>query len=161
MWRAVLVVLAACVCAVSASAATQEVKPPSLSTSKGVFALRFGSSTYQKCTPVPVDPTAPFPQASGTCSLLIADGMAHVTREPALARFGEVVRLTLDRPYDSVRVVIGQRTEELGPGQRIRWRIPASGTYYARFVFKYVTESESQTESFDATYWLQLRVSRS
>jgi hypothetical protein len=70
------------------------------------------------------------------------------------------VVLTLDRPYDSVRVIVAKRAEELGSGQHVRWRVPASGTFYVRFILKYAAQSDAQSESFEGHYSLQMRVSR-
>jgi hypothetical protein len=154
-----LAALAGWLALVSAAAAPPKLLPPYVTTSQGSHRLVFGSSHYCKhgpVEPIPPDRQVPGgPVATGTSMCTIADG-AVVKYVPVRARQGEVATLTLDRRYDSVNVTVGRRVTNLGTGQRFRWRIRASGTYYASFQLTWRTEMEE----YQGEYGLPLQVSR-
>ena len=137
--------------------ATANAKPPRepqqrpfLTTSQGVYPLKFGYGT--SCTFQPLFPQTPTAPAGGALCVH-GDG---VSGQPPLARarLGEVVTLTLERGVDSVRVASGTESVELGAGERLGWPIRAVGSYIVTFALNRATE----TERYQALYSVRLHV---
>lgn len=152
MRRGVIVLLALATTFVSplAPASAKSPQRPFVTTSQGVYPLKFGYGT--SCTVQPLFPQTPY-QAGGTGGCVHADG-AFGQPPLARARLGEVVTLTLERIVDSVHVASGTQSIELGAGERLSWPITAVGSYLVTFALSRTTE----TERYQALYSVRLHV---
>ena len=126
-----------------------------MTSSNGTFPLIFGSS--QTCTLPQLPPPGSQPTPVTTVCR-IGDGSSRRHRS-ASARFGEVVRFNFRTYVTSARISYGRRrpvelTDGSGDGWTATWRIPASGTYYARLFVR----SETPVSRTEITYWILLRV---
>lgn len=122
-----------------------------ITSSQGVFPLKFGSSTT--CVNerhVPQTLFQPTPLRTVCTSV---DGI-HGRPPLARARPGDVVVFALTRPFDVVRIRAGNAPAIELAGQNVSWRVPTAGTYDVSLFMRF----ETARERSDATYSVRLRV---